>query len=150
MAGWAAAILLAVGGGSAAAVILTGDNGHAAAGSAAAAGLPLPRADQHKHVPAARRSDPRSVVLAYFAAINARDWHRVWRLGGDRMSPTYRVMVAGYARTVFDDVRSLRLSGDDRVIVRIRAYETGDTSQLYRVEYTVKHGVITSGRVLTA
>jgi Protein kinase domain len=149
MAGWAAALLLAVGGASAAAVLLTVGNSHAGAGHPAAAVLPLPSPDQHKHVLTVRSSDPRSVVLAYFAAINARDWHRVWRLGGDTLSPTYRSMVAGYARTVFDEVRNIRVSGD-QVIVRVRAYETDNTSRLYRFEYTVQHAVITSGRVLTA
>jgi hypothetical protein len=147
MVGWAAGLLLAAGGASAAAVLLTG--GHTGAGRPAAAVLPLPHADQPKHVPTVRTSDPRSVVLAYFAAINARDWHRVWRLGGDRLSPTYRSMVAGYARTVFDEVRDIRVSGD-RVIVRVRTYKTGNTSQVYRLEYTVQDAVITSGRILTA
>jgi eukaryotic-like serine/threonine-protein kinase len=149
LAGWAAALVLAVGGASAAAVMLASGPGHAGAGRPEAAVVPLPHTDVHKHLPAARHSDPRSVVLAYFAAINAHDWHRVWRLGGDRLSRSYRSMVAGYARTVFDDVRSIRVSGD-RVVVRVRAYERDDTSQLYRFEYTVEDAAIVSGRVLTA
>src|SRR5215831_6292306 len=39
---------------------------------------------------------PRATVEAYFAAINAHEWRKVWNLGGKNFSRTYGRMVAGY------------------------------------------------------
>jgi serine/threonine protein kinase len=144
MAGWAAAVVLAGGAASAGAAVAAGSH-HQPTHPAGA--LPLPHTDQRKHVVAPPPPGARSVVLAYFAAINARDWPMVWHLGGDRLSPSYSSMVAGYAKTIRDDVKSIRVSGD-QVLVRIRAYEVDGVTQIYRVEYTVRNAAITSGRLL--
>jgi hypothetical protein len=140
--GWAAAAVLT---GGAASAVAVGTAGHHAPEHPSAAIIPVPRTDLRKHV--ATAPDPRAVVLAYFAAINARDWPRVWRLGGDHMNQTYRDMVAGYASTVRDVVGYSRVDGD-HVMVWLRADDTGGTVQAVRLEYTVRNGVITSGRKL--
>ena len=48
-----------------------------------------------------------------------------------------------------DSVGYSRVAGDD-VIVWLRAHETGGAVQTFRCEYTVRNGVITAGKVLTA
>jgi hypothetical protein len=113
----------------------------------AANSLPAPRPDIRKHIEVATAPGPRAVVRAYFAAINARDWRKVWRIGGDHMSQSYGSMVAGYTDTVRDVVDITRVSGD-HVIVSLRAYELGGAIQVFKVEYTVRNGLITSGKVL--
>jgi hypothetical protein len=113
----------------------------------AANSLPAPRPEIRKHIEVAGPPGPRTVVRAYFAAINARDWRKVWRIGGDHLSQSYGTMVAGYADTIRDVVSYTRVSGD-HVIVSIRAHELGGAIQVFKVEYTVRNGLITSGRVL--
>lgn len=142
--GWAAAVLVAGGAVSAGALVAA----HQDTGNQALNTHSLSRPDQRKHGVAVRQRAPRSVVMDYFAAINAHDWRMVWRLGGDRLSPSYRSMVAGYAETIRDDIRSIRVTGD-QVLVWIRAYESGGVTQVYKIEYTVKDATIASGQVLT-
>jgi hypothetical protein len=86
---------------------------------------------------------PRAVVVAYYAAINRRDWGKVWQLGGQNLSTSYQAMVDGYADTARDVIRSIRVIGD-HVQVRLRAYETGGTLQVYDVVMVVRDGVITA------
>ncbi len=140
--GWAAAAILI---GGAASAVAVGTAGHHPPDHPSADTVPVPRTDMRKHV--ATAAGPRSVVRAYFAAINERDWPRVWRLGGDHMGQTYQAMVAGYASTVRDVMRYSRVDGD-HVVVWLRASETGGAVQVFRLEYTVRNGVITSGRKL--
>jgi eukaryotic-like serine/threonine-protein kinase len=142
--GWTAAAALAAG--AASAVALAATAGHHPPGSHPSADeLPLPHTDLRKHTEVA--PGPRAVVLDYFAAINARDWVRVWRIGGDRLSPSYHEMKAGYADTIRDSVESVHVSGE-YAVVAIRAEEAGGVEEVYRVEYTVRNGVITSARKL--
>jgi hypothetical protein len=142
MAAWALAVALAAGGTSAA--MLAGARHHTNPPDAAA--LPPPGPDQRKQVEAP--PGPRSVVQEYFGAINARDWGQVWQLGGSNLSPTFHAMVTGYIGTVRDEIRIVRMTGD-RVIVTLRAAETGGAVQYYRIEYTVRNGIITAGTVLS-
>ncbi len=114
---------------------------------AAANSVPAPRPQLRKHTEIATPASPREVVRAYFAAINSRDWPKVWRIGGDHMSDSYGAMVAGYTDTIRDVVASTRVSGD-HVIATLRAYEVGGAIQVFKVEYTVRNGLITAGRVL--
>jgi hypothetical protein len=88
---------------------------------------------------------PRAVVLAYIAAINTRDWHRVWDLGGRNLSPSYNAMVAGYRLTAHDDLTNIRVKGD-MVDGNLLARETTGEVQRYRMHYVVRDGVITAGR----
>jgi hypothetical protein len=90
-------------------------------------------------------SAPRAVVEAYYAAINARDWRRVWRLGGKNLGQSYGSMVAGF-RTTSRDVVTITTVQGSAVAARIRAYETTGAVQTYALHYTVRDGVITSGQ----
>jgi serine/threonine protein kinase len=87
---------------------------------------------------------PRAVVEAYFAAINAHDWRRVWNLGGKNLGQPYSQMVAGYRSTAHDALASIHAHGDT-VTVRLLARETDGTVQTYRASYVVQDGVITAG-----
>jgi hypothetical protein len=87
---------------------------------------------------------PRAVVLAYIAAINAHNWHRVWDLGGRNLSPSYQAMVAGYRLTAHDKLTSVRVHGDT-VDANLSARETTGVVQRYRMHYVVRNGVIVAG-----
>ncbi|HXP20197.1 MAG TPA: serine/threonine-protein kinase [Streptosporangiaceae bacterium] len=89
-------------------------------------------------------ASPRIVVDEYFAAINARDWREVWRLGGRNFSPSLHKMIAGYQLTSHDVLASVHVRGDT-VRVRLLAYETTGAVQTYALTYLVRHGVITGG-----
>jgi hypothetical protein len=93
--------------------------------------------------PAAAR--PRAVVEAYFAAINAHDWRKVWNLGGKNFSRTYGQMVAGYRSTAHDVLTSIHAHGHI-VTVRLKAHHTDGTVLTYKISYTVRDGVITGAR----
>ena len=88
---------------------------------------------------------PRAVVEAYFAAINAHKWRKVWNLGGKNFSPTYGQMVAGYRSTAHDVLTSVHAHGHI-VTVRLKAHQTDGTVRTYRITYTVRDGVITRAR----
>jgi hypothetical protein len=84
---------------------------------------------------------PRAVVDSYFAAINQRDWPRVWQLGGENANSSYRAMIDGYSETDHDVVRGIRVSGD-HAVVRVRAYEANGEFQVYQMYFTIRNGVI--------
>jgi hypothetical protein len=88
---------------------------------------------------------PRAVVEEFIAAINARDWPRVWQLGGKNLGESYTSMVAGFGLTSHDVLTSLASTGN-LVTARIRAYETTGAVQTYALNYTVRDGVITAGQ----
>ena len=100
-------------------------------------GQPTPPASSS---PAA--ASPQAVVEAYFAAINAHQWRKVWNLGGKNFSPTYGQMVAGYRSTSRDVLTSIHAHGDI-VTVRLRAHHTDGTVLTFKISYTVQDGVIT-------
>jgi eukaryotic-like serine/threonine-protein kinase len=85
---------------------------------------------------------PQAVVEAYFAAINAHEWRKVWNLGGKNFSPTYGQMVAGYHSTAHDVLASIHVHGNV-VTVRLKAHHTDGTVRTFRISYTVENGVIT-------
>jgi eukaryotic-like serine/threonine-protein kinase len=95
-------------------------------------------------MPSPGASSPRTVVEAYFAAINAHDWRKVWQLGGKHVSASYPSMVAGFRETSRDVITHMVVDGD-RVTVRIRAYETNGRVQVYVDTYTVNGSMIASG-----
>ncbi len=90
-------------------------------------------------------ASPSAVVEAYFAAINAHKWRKVWNLGGQNFSRTYGQMVAGYRSTAHDVLTSIHAHGDI-VTVRLKAHHTDGTVRTYRISYTVQDGVITGAR----
>ena len=142
---WCLALLAGAAGASLA--MLTGSHHPHRAARPAAAALPAPRSDQRKQIIVSPR--PRTVVLDYFAAVNARHWHQVWDLGGSNLSPSYHAMITGYAGTVRDEIQSVRVRGD-RVTVRLLAYQSGGIVRAYRISYRVREGVITAGTVLAS
>ena len=149
MAAWALAVAIAAGGTSAAVVASTGlaASPHHHADRSDATALPAAAPDQRKQIEAI--PGPRAVVEEYFDAINARDWGRVWQLGGAHLSPSFHAMVTGYIGTVRDEISIVRVTGD-RVIVTLRAAQAGGAMQYYRIEYTVRNGVITAATVLSS
>jgi hypothetical protein len=85
---------------------------------------------------------PRATVEAYFAAINAHKWRKVWNLGGKNFNQSYDQMVAGYRTTAHDALTSVHVHGNI-VTVRLKARHTNGTVRTYRIAYTVRDGVIT-------
>jgi Protein kinase domain len=145
LASWCLALLAGAAGASL--TMLTGSDHPHRAGRPAAAALPAPRSDQRKQVIVSPR--PRTVVLDYFAAVNARHWHQVWDLGGSNLSPSYHAMITGYAGTVRDEIQSVRVRGD-RVTVWLLAFQSGGIVREYRISYRVRDGVITAGTVVAS
>ena len=90
------------------------------------------------------QSTPRQVVEAYITAINQRNWHRVWRLGGKKLNASYNQMVAGYRHTGRVVIQKLTTNGST-VTVRTKAYETNGAVQNYLLTYKVRGGVIVAG-----
>jgi len=88
---------------------------------------------------------PRAVVQAYFAAINAHQWRKVWNLGGKNFNRSYNQMVAGYRTTAYDTLTSIHVHGNV-VTVHLKARHTDGTVRTYRISYTVHDGVITGAR----
>jgi Protein kinase domain len=88
---------------------------------------------------------PRAVVQAYFAAINAHQWRKVWNLGGKNFNRSYNQMVAGYRTTAHDTLTSSHVHGNV-VTVHLKARHTNGTVRTYRISYTVRDGVITGAR----
>ena len=84
------------------------------------------------------------MVKAYFAAINAHNWRKVWNLGGKNFSHTYREMIAGYQGTSRDVLTHIAAHGN-RVSVRFAAHHTNGVVETYRASYLVRNGVITAG-----
>jgi serine/threonine protein kinase len=103
-------------------------------------GQPTPPASSSPAAPS-----PRAVVDAYFAAINAHKWRKVWNLGGKNFNRSYDQMVAGYRTTAHDALTSIHVHGNI-VTVRLRARHTNGTVRTYRISYTVQDGVITGAR----
>jgi hypothetical protein len=84
---------------------------------------------------------PRAVVDSYFAAINHRDWRKVWRLGGQNLHQSYDAMVDGYHQTFRDWVQAVSVVGDQASVV-VRARETDGEIQLYQMDFRIQGGVI--------
>ena len=121
-------VVLAVGGLAAVALMSSGGSG----------GPPAPPASSAAVV------GPRAVVKAYFAAINAHSWRKVWNLGGKNFSHTYGEMIAGYRGTSRDVLTHIAAHGN-RVSVRFAAHHTNGIVETYRASYVVRNGVITAG-----
>jgi hypothetical protein len=89
---------------------------------------------------------PKAVVEAYFAAINARNWRKVWDLGGKNFSKTRSQMIAGYRMTAHDDVTDIVTHGDE-VSLRLTAHQTDGSVKIYHESFVVRNGVITAAHV---
>jgi len=92
---------------------------------------------------AATRATMRTVDR-YYAAINAKDWPRVWALGGKNLDPSYPQMVNGYAHTAHDLSFLTALTAGHESLYLL-AYETDGLAQLYHGSLTVHDGTIVAG-----
>ena len=84
---------------------------------------------------------PKAVVEAYFAAINAHNWNKVWDLGGNNFSKTRSQMIAGYRMTAHDDVTDIVTHGDE-VSFRLVAHQTDGSVKIYHESFVVRDGVV--------
>jgi hypothetical protein len=97
-----------------------------------------------------RALGPASVARAYYAAVNERNWPKAWQLTGNSgrdYGRAYQRWVDGYSCTVWDQITRITSRGD-RLLVLVRARETGGVVQDYEFSYAVKDGVLTQGRTL--
>ena len=123
---------------AAAVVLFLANASHAAAGSS-----PAP----------ARVPESGSAVIAreYYAAVNQRDWPKAWQLAGgksrDYGTAAYQQWIDGYSCTVQDRITRIAAKGD-KLLVFVRALETGGITQDYELRYVVRHGVLTKPRML--
>lgn len=105
----------------------------------------VPPADGGPGLAASPAVSPRAVVQAYIAAINQRDWPRVWQLGGKNLGPSYSQMIAGYQDTKEVVIITMTVRGEV-VSVRVRAPETTGPVQTYLLRYVVSGGTIIAGQ----
>ncbi|MEU8618102.1 excalibur calcium-binding domain-containing protein [Streptomyces sp. NPDC048623] len=91
--------------------------------------------------PPPKAADASSVVLQYFAAINAQDYRRAWNLGGKNLSGSYTAFADGFATTAHDVVHILRAEGGT-VSVRLEATQTDGSLRVFEGTYTVHGGTI--------
>lgn len=104
---------------------------------------PAPRSDPPKEDP---KPDPAAVVRDYFAAINAHDYPKAWRLGGKNFSPSYEEFVRGFAETEHDAVTILNVDGP-RVTIRLVADESGGRQSIYEGTYTARHDELVEANI---
>jgi hypothetical protein len=90
---------------------------------------------------------PAAVVMAFFDAVNHRDWPRAWQLGGRHLNSSYQAMIRGFARTAADEVT---ITGTEGATVRalVVAGQAGGATQTYHAVYRVASGVISQGRAI--
>lgn len=91
-------------------------------------------------------TSPADVVEQYYAAVNARDYRKAWDLGGSSLSPTYTSLVNGYAQVEEDDLVIDSVDGNT-VSVSLTANLFDGNAEQYVGSYTVKNGVIVSGKL---
>lgn len=94
----------------------------------------------------ATQQSARSVVLAYYAAINARDYRTAWELGGRNLVGSYEKFVSGFDGLLADHV-VVRSSDASSVTISLHAVQTDGSTKLYEGTYQVRGGVITSAQV---
>jgi serine/threonine protein kinase len=94
--------------------------------------------------PAAATLGPVATVRAYYAAINAHNYPRAWKLVGGRKTQTtdYNGFVRGFNGTERDNIRIVSVAGNV-VTIRLAATQTNGVVQNYQGTYTVTNGVIT-------
>jgi hypothetical protein len=93
--------------------------------------------------PSPGSQDPASVVLAYFAAINAQDYQQAWNLGGENLDSTYQSFVSGFTNTSQDSATAQDIDAST-ASVQLTATQTDGSVQNFSGTFTVVNGVITS------
>lgn len=93
------------------------------------------------------RAGPADTVEAYFAAINAGDYRRAWKLGGKNLNPgSYSSFVKEFDGTASDSVTAISAAGD-RVEIELDATQTDGTHRYFAGTYTVRGGVIVAANI---
>lgn len=113
----------------------TGSGASTSTDSASASASPSPSA-----------GDPATVVLAYFAAINARNYQLAWSLGGKNLDTSYPHFVAGFADTG-NDAATARDAGPSTASIQLTATQDDGTVQNFTGTFTVVDGVITGADI---
>jgi hypothetical protein len=86
------------------------------------------------------------VVLAYFDAINRKDYQTAWSLGGSNFDSSFQSFVAGFSDTAHDSVSILGVRGDT-VSVRVLAADTDGSVVEFLGQFAVAHGTLVSATV---
>jgi hypothetical protein len=116
-----------------------------------ASGQPAAGPTAHAHGKATIPAGPASVIYAYYAAVNDRDWPKAWALADQPEavhSAAYDQWAEGYDCTVRDQVTSITARGT-ALVVSVRAEESGGVIQSYRFSYVVRGGVLTHPQMLS-
>ncbi|RSN33820.1 hypothetical protein DMC61_08400 [Amycolatopsis sp. WAC 04169] len=87
-------------------------------------------------------------VIAFYDAINRRDFLTAWNLGGQRLAKggTYASWSSGYATTSWAGVTVRSVSGNT-VYVDLSARQTDGSLRTFSGSYTVSDGVITGAKM---
>ena len=139
------------GGGAAAAIVLILLAGVIACALIPASGQPAAGATANPRGKAAVPAGPASVVYAYYAAVNDREWPKAWAIAGQPApvgSAAYNQWAEGYGCTLRDQVTSITARGT-ALLVSVRAQESGGVTQTYRFSYVVRDGVLTHPQMLS-
>ncbi|MBB5856727.1 hypothetical protein ACFQ05_27945 [Amycolatopsis umgeniensis] len=83
-------------------------------------------------------------VIAYYDALNRRDFLTAWNLGGQRLAKggTYASYVKGFATTSWDTLTVTNVRGNT-VYVDLSARQTDGSTRTFSGSYTVSGGAIT-------
>lgn len=90
--------------------------------------------------------DGESVVRAYVAAINAKDYARAWALGGKNFGQDFDTFKAGFAGTDHDDL-TVRAVDGGQVTVDLVATHTDGSRRTFHGTYTVTGDTITGRNI---
>jgi hypothetical protein len=93
---------------------------------------------------------PDQVVIAYYDAINARDYPAAWALvGGTKFGQTYKEFAAGFADTVHHKLIITGVSSHTVTIELVVTQDNGGT-RVYRGAYTIQGGRIVEANLQQA
>jgi hypothetical protein len=108
---------------------------------------PSPSAQSAPSAPSAASLTPAGTVQAYFAAINARNYKRAWRLNTVvHSNQDYQQFVQSLAGTVHDTVQIQSTSGNI-VTAQLAATQTDGKVKTFQGTYTVTDGIISGTSV---
>jgi hypothetical protein len=97
-------------------------------------------------VATATAGDPASVVEAYYAAINNRQYSIAWNLGGDNLGESFTKFEAGFANLDHDTLTVVSVQSGV-VAIDLTAANANGIEQTFTGTYTVAGGVITGSDI---
>ncbi|SEF26129.1 hypothetical protein SAMN05421837_10394 [Amycolatopsis pretoriensis] len=103
---------------------------------------------QTVYVPQPAYAAPADTVVAYYDALNRRDFTTAWSLGGSRIAGGggYTKYVNGFATTSWDTLTVTEVRGST-VSVVLSAAQTDGSTRIFTGTYTVSGGVITGSHM---